>query len=109
MFGMMGGKRVLATSNRMYPLETVLKSSVRGEQSDIGALASKDTKSAAVMVWNYHDEDKQGAAETVKVTLQDIPVKQATLNIYLIDQDNSNSYEVWKKKWDRHQNLLCNK
>ena len=97
MFGMMGGKRVAVASNRMYPLETVLKSSVRGEQSDIGALASKDGKSAAVMVWNYHDEDKQGAAETVSVTLNNIPVKQATLNVYLIDQDNSNSYEVWKK------------
>jgi len=97
MFGMMGGKRVAVASNRMYPLETVLKSSVRGEKSDIGALASKDGKSAAVMVWNYHDEDKQGAAETVSVTLDNIPVKQATLNVYLIDQDNSNSYEVWKK------------
>ena len=97
MFGMMGGKRVGVTSNRMYPLETVLKSSVRGDKSDIGALASKDKKSAAVMVWNYHDEDKQGAAESVNVTVENIPVKEATLNIYLIDQDNSNSYEVWKK------------
>jgi len=97
MFGMMGGKRVGVTSNRMYPLETVLKSSVRGDKSDIGALASKDKKSAAIMVWNYHDEDKQGAAETVNVTVENIPVKEATLNIYLIDQDNSNSYEVWKK------------
>jgi len=97
MFGMMGGKRVAVVSDRMYPLETVLKSSVRGEKSDIGALASKDQKSAAVMVWNYHDEDRQGAAETVNVTLENIPVKEVTLNIYLIDQDNSNSYEVWKK------------
>jgi len=97
MFGMMGGQRVAVVSNRMYPLETVLKSSVRGEKSDIGALASKDSRSAAVMAWNYHDEDKQGVAETVTVTLKNIPVKEATLNIYLIDQDNSNSYEVWKK------------
>ncbi|KGO85455.1 beta-xylosidase [Flavobacterium rivuli WB 3.3-2 = DSM 21788] len=97
MFGMMGGKRVAVVSDRMYPLETVLKSSVRGEKSDIGALASKDTKSAAVMVWNYHDEDRQGAAETVNVMLENIPIKEVTLNIYLIDQDNSNSYEVWKK------------
>ena len=81
----------------MYLLETVLKLSVRGDLSDIGALASKEANAAAVMVWNYHDEDKQGAAENVSVIIENIPVKNATLHIYLIDRDNSNSYEVWKK------------
>ncbi|WP_442588167.1 GH39 family glycosyl hydrolase [Pedobacter sp. AW31-3R] len=97
MFGMMTGKRVFTESNRMYPLEHVLDSSIRGAQSDIGALATNDPKHAAVMVWNYHDEDKPAAAETVNVTIEHISAKKATLNIYLIDKDNSNSYEVWKK------------
>lgn len=97
MFGMMTGTRLAAESNRMYPLEEVIKSSVRGTQSDIGVLATKDTKSAAVMVWNYHDDDKPGATETAKVTIENIPVKKATLTIYVIDKENSNSYEVWKK------------
>ncbi len=97
MFGMMKGKRITSESNRMYLLEEVLKTSIRGEQSDIGALASKDIKSAAVMVWNYHDDDKQGPTEAVSITIDNIPVKKATLKIYLIDANNSNSYEVWKK------------
>jgi len=97
MFGMMTGKRVSAESNRMYPLEEVLKSSVRGELSDIGALATKDKKSAAVMVWNYHDDNIQGLAENVIVTIDNVPAKKAILSIYLIDDTNSNSYEVWKK------------
>ncbi|MGY4386626.1 xylan 1,4-beta-xylosidase [Pedobacter sp. UYP24] len=97
MFGMMKGKRIVSESNRMYPLEEVLKTSIRGEQSDIGALASKDVKSAAVMVWNYHDDDKQGPPEAVAITIDNIPVKKAALKIYLIDANNSNSYEVWKK------------
>jgi xylan 1,4-beta-xylosidase len=39
----------------MYPPEKILDSSVRGEKTNIGALASADTKTAAIMVWNYHD------------------------------------------------------
>ncbi|KGO92001.1 GH39 family glycosyl hydrolase [Flavobacterium subsaxonicum] len=96
MFGMMTGKRIKAESNRMLPLQEVLKNSVRGAQSDIGALANKDKKSAAVMVWNYHDDDKPGPTEAVSVTITNIPAKSATLTIYMIDKDNSNSYEVWK-------------
>jgi len=96
MFGMMTGKRIKAESNRMLPLQEVLKNSVRGAQSDIGALATKDKKSAAVMVWNYHDDDKPGPTEAVSVTITNIPAKSATLTIYMIDKDNSNSYEVWK-------------
>jgi xylan 1,4-beta-xylosidase len=96
MFGMMAGKRITTQSNRMYPLNEVLEKSVRGTQTDIGALASKDKKAAAVMVWNYHDDDKQGPAEAVSVSISNIPTKKATLNIYMIDKDNSNSYEVWK-------------
>ena len=97
MFGMMSGIRLNVESNRMYPLEQVLKSSVRGEQSDIGAMASMDVKSAAVMVWNYHDDDKPAPSETVNVTIENVPAKKATLHVYLIDKENSNSYEVWKK------------
>lgn len=97
MFGMMKGQRIEAMSNRMYPLETVLTKSIRDNQSDIGALASADATSTAVMVWNYHDKDEQGSAETVEVTLNNIPARKATLNVYLIDRENSNSYEVWKK------------
>jgi xylan 1,4-beta-xylosidase len=97
MFGMMSGKRLAVKSNRMYPIEEVLKSSIRGTQSDIGALASKDSKSAAVMVWNYHDDDKSGPTEMVNLTIENIPAKKVALNIFLIDKENSNSYEVWKK------------
>ncbi|MDT3401474.1 GH39 family glycosyl hydrolase [Mucilaginibacter terrae] len=97
MFGKMGGNRVEATSNRMYPLKTVMDSSIRGPQTDIGVLASKNERSAGVMIWNYHDDDKQGPAEPVAVTINNIPAKTVTLTHYRIDDKHSNSYEVWKK------------
>jgi len=97
MFGMMTGDRVWSESDRMYSLNTVLDSSIRGPKTDIGVLASRDTTSAAVMVWNYHDIDKTGPVEPVQVNLSGIPVESVTCCVYLIDDENSNAYEAWKK------------
>ena len=96
MFGKMKGQRLKVESNRMYPLQEVMTSSVRGS-TDIGALASKEGNTAAVMVWNYHDEDKQAPAEPVSITLRNIAGKKIKMVEYRIDNDHSNSYEVWKK------------
>lgn len=97
MFGKMGGDRVEAISNRMYPLKAVMDSSVRGPQTDIGVLATKYKKSAAVMVWNYHDDDKPGVPEPVTVTLNNVPATTVLVSHYRIDGEHSNSYELWKK------------
>jgi len=96
MFGMMKGKRVKVTGNRMYDLKTFVDSSVR-MQTDIGALAAKSKNSATVMVWNYHDEDKQETAEEINIVLDGLPAESITVTEYRIDNEHSNSYEVWKK------------
>lgn len=97
MFGKMPGKLVEVQGNRMYPLTTVVDSSVRGPQTDIGALASKNKRSAAVMIWNYHDEDKQAPAEPVSLDISGVPAKKVSITKYVIDSKHSNSYEAWKK------------
>ncbi len=97
MFGMMRGMRVQAISNRRYPLSAMLDSGVRGAQTDIGALASKGSHTAAVMVWNYHDADIQNPGETITVNIIGIPAKKIKLTEYRIDDQHSNAYEVWKK------------
>jgi xylan 1,4-beta-xylosidase len=97
MFAKMNGNRVAVHSDRMYMLQAVLDSSIRGAQTDIGALASKSEKSAAVMIWNYHDRDEQGASEHIKLTMNSLPAGSVILTHYRIDNEHSNSYEVWKK------------
>lgn len=97
MFGKMGGDLVRVEAERMYKLDAILESGIRGNQTDIGALASISKKSGAVMVWNYHDADLMGDAEKVAVELKNVPARNAVLSVFLIDQKNSNSYEVWKK------------
>ena len=96
MFGMMKGKRVDVAGNRMYDLKTFVDSSVR-KQTDIGAIAAKDKNAATIMIWNYHDEDKQDAAEEININLDGLTAKTITVTEYRIDHEHSNSYEVWKK------------
>ncbi len=97
MFGMMPGNQVNAESNRRYSLDAVLDSGIRKTNTDIGALASKDKRIAAVMVWNYHDADKQDNGGPLTINIDNIPATKVNLRIFLIDQEHSNSYEVWKK------------
>lgn len=97
MLGMMKGKRVQVTSNQMYGIQTVADSSVRGTHTDIGGLACKDKNSVSVMIWNYHDYDLQDAGKSIKVIVNDLSVKVLTISEYRIDNECSNSYELWKK------------
>ncbi|WP_295122608.1 beta-xylosidase [uncultured Chitinophaga sp.] len=96
MFGLMHGTLVKSTSDRMYPLDTILASAIRN-RPDIGVLASKNGKSATVMVWNYHDADSLTGPEKVRVNVTGIPATAYKVTEYRIDQEHSNSYTVWKK------------
>ncbi len=97
MFGMMSGKRVEVSGNQKYTFAMVRDSSVRGKNADIDALASKDAHSAAVMLWHYHDDDVQAENAQIEVNLKGFTAKMLNFHHYRIDNENSNSYEVWKK------------
>jgi xylan 1,4-beta-xylosidase len=97
MFGMMSGKRVEVKGNQNYNFTMVRDSSVRGKNADIDALASKDARSAAVMLWHYHDDDVMTENANIEVNLKGFTAKQVNFHHYRIDNENSNSYEVWKK------------
>lgn len=98
MFGKMKGKRVQVRGSSMYPLSVVVDSSIRRDNTDIGALAAKDAKGATIMVWNYHDNDRTAEdAAPVDVTITGVPAGQIRIIEYRIDRDHSNAYEVWKK------------
>ncbi|MDP9081189.1 MAG: beta-xylosidase [Bacteroidota bacterium] len=99
MLGMMKGKRVDVSGNRMYDLKTILDSGIRGNQTDIGALAANDEKSVTIMLWNYADKDKQSPGEPVNININGLTpdVNRVNVTQYRIDNTHSNSYEVWKK------------
>jgi xylan 1,4-beta-xylosidase len=98
MFGKMQGDFVEANSDHAYPLQMALDSSFRGTKTDIGVLATKNKNKASILVWNYHDVDKKG--ESTEVALEIVGIKSgssAILTHYRIDDEHSNSYELWKK------------
>ncbi len=97
MLGMMKETQVAAESNRRYALQEVLDSSIRRPLTDVGALASKDHQSAAVMIWNYHDADKKDGTAPVRLLVNRLPAQKIKLTHYRIDDTSSNAYERWKR------------
>jgi xylan 1,4-beta-xylosidase len=97
MAGLMSGERVSTTSSGQIGLDDILKSGVR-TNPDIDAFATKAVREAAVMLWNYHDDDVPAGGSDVQVTIVGIPAgtKKVLLQHYRIDDTHSNSYTVWK-------------
>lgn len=93
---MMQGNRLEINTDLAYDFTKIKKESVRGER-DINALAAKDSKSATVLVWNYHDDNVRGPDAPVNVSVKGIPAQRVFVQHYRIDQQFSNSYEAWKK------------
>ena len=101
MLGQMRGQRVAARSSAALPVEAVRDQSVR-ESADVAALASRDARSAAVLVWNYHDDDlpadaaQAPPAAEIDLTISGVPNGRATVTHHRIDGAHSNSYARWK-------------
>ena len=97
MAGLMSGQRVMTGSTGQIPLDDMMKNGVR-QAPDIDAMATKAAHEAAVLLWNYHDDDLPAATADVQVTIAGIPVgvKKVLLEHYRIDDTHSNSYTVWK-------------
>jgi xylan 1,4-beta-xylosidase len=97
MAGLMSGERVMTSSAGQVPLDEILSMGVR-QEPDVDAMATKAEHEAAVMLWNYHDDDLPAPGAAVQVTIAGIPagVKRVLLEHYRIDETHSNSYTVWK-------------
>ncbi|WP_332854954.1 GH39 family glycosyl hydrolase [Duganella sp. S19_KUP01_CR8] len=97
MFGMMRGERVAVSGDQAYDATRIMTDGVRGAQTDINALATRDKHSIAVMVWNYHDDDVIDAGSPVELRIAGIPAKQVTLRHFRVDDHTSNSYGAWQR------------
>jgi len=97
MAGLMAGDRVTTTSTGQIPLCDLAKTGVR-QAPDIDAFATRAAREAAVMLWNYHDDDLPAPAADVQITVTGIPagVKRVLLEHYRIDETHSNAYTAWK-------------
>ncbi len=96
MYGMMSGDRVEVAGDLAYDFMMIRDSSVRKSERDISALAAMEKKKVTVMVWNYHDLNIVSPSAAVNVVVNGIDASEVKVIHYRIDQENSNSYELWK-------------
>ena len=98
MAGLLGGERVVVMSNGAITAESVVASGVR-QQPEIDALATRSGDDAAILVWNYKDDDTPGPGAPVRVAIHGIPaaVHRVLIEEYRIDENHSNAFTVWKQ------------
>ena len=96
MLGMMTGDRVAVNSTGAASLDSITSGGVK-DRPDINAMASADARSVAVLVSNYHDSGKPGPASPVDLNITGLPKGRLLVQHYRVDNENSNSYEAWKK------------
>ncbi len=97
MTGMMSGERVRTMSSSAVSLDDLVKSGVR-TGPDVDALATRSEHEAAVMIWNYHDDDVRAPSVELHIAITGIPagVKKVLLEHYRIDETHSNAYAAWQ-------------
>jgi xylan 1,4-beta-xylosidase len=95
MFGKMKGEMLRVSNPGGIPLQTIVDSSVRN-QPYVDALATIDADTMYVLLWNYHDDENKKTEAWIKLNLENVGAKQATVESYLVDKNHSNAYTAWQ-------------
>jgi xylan 1,4-beta-xylosidase len=101
MAGKMGldgkAERVGTTSSGQVGLDSMMVDGVR-RTPDVDAMATAGQRSAAVMVWNYQDDDVPAAAAEVELQVKGLSagVRRVGVEHFRIDEAHSNAYTAWK-------------
>ncbi|HWX89596.1 MAG TPA: hypothetical protein VNY75_04775 [Rhizomicrobium sp.] len=97
MAALMKGARIAAVSNAAVPLDAKLEGGVGGPP-DIDAIATAGGREAAVLLWNYQDEEKSAPPSPVSMAVRGLPktASRVLVTHYRIDDTHSNAYTVWK-------------
>ena len=72
MAALMCGDRVMTNSSGQVSLDDILSKGVT-QTPDVDAIATRADDEAAVMLWNYHDDDLPAAGAEAQVTIAGIP------------------------------------
>jgi xylan 1,4-beta-xylosidase len=97
MAALLKGDRVSVSSDGAVSLTDKMASGVGG-QADIDGLATMASHEAALLLWNYQDEEKSASAEQTQVKVAGLPkgIKRVLATQYRIDDNHSNAYTAWK-------------
>lgn len=96
MFSKMSGDRLPVESDGALELGEIVESGVRSDP-DVGALASRDGNTIAVLSWHYHDDDLPGDAAEITVRLAGAPEGEpARVRHLRVDENHSNAFTAWQ-------------
>jgi xylan 1,4-beta-xylosidase len=98
MFGILGDRRVQATSSAALPNSEIVHDGVQ-KDPDINALATRKDRELDILIWNYHDDDLASPAARIEVAVNGLPANlgRALLEHFRVDSDHSNAYAAWKE------------
>ena len=98
MLNKMGTKRLAVNSTGDVGLDAIMRQGVRGLNSDVHALASRDERRITIIVWNYLDDEVPGPDADITLNINGIPATAGTVRLteWRVDGSHSNSYRAWK-------------
>ncbi|MBV9341678.1 MAG: beta-xylosidase, partial [Acidobacteria bacterium] len=98
MAGLMDGDLVRVDSSGAVPLDVLTSEGVKA-RSDVDALATRSEHKAAIMIWNYRDDDVDAPEANIHLQVSGLPsgLDRVLVRHYRIDQDHSNAYTAWKR------------
>ncbi len=98
MFDRLRGQRITASSDAQLAVDAVIADGVRAKP-DVGAFATRNGASVAVLLWHYHDDDLPGPYADVSLSLASLPrtAKRVTIEEIRVDEDHGNPFAVWKE------------
>jgi len=98
MLNKMGTQRLAVNSTGDVGLDSITRQGVRGPNSDIHALASRDERRITIIAWNYHDDELPGPQADVTLNVGGIPGDVTKLNLteWRVDDTHSNAHTAWK-------------
>ena len=96
--GLLGGERVAVTSSAAMGADEIVRTGVR-RRTTVDGIATRKAKSAALMMWNYADDEIEAEATPVHITVRGIPASSQRVLVqeYRIDARHSNAFAAWKQ------------
>ena len=94
----MPSERISVESSHAIALEEIVRNGVR-QTPDVAAIASRDEKQLAIMIWHYHDDDIAGPDASVELVIDGLGAELSTAQLthFRIDSFHSNAYDAWRR------------
>lgn len=98
MMSKMPTERVSVDSSHAIALDEIIRNGVR-QTPDVAAIASRDEKQLAIMIWHYHDDDSAGPDASVELVIDGLGPNLNTVQLshFRIDSFHSNAYDAWRR------------